>query len=220
MPLPSQLDPSRISTRRVVVVGATAILLVSVAVGLSYRAERARLKAALWTIEYLTVPPRDRLKFQAEGIRTPPTLSADRADLKPEDEVIGVEVDGRARAYRLKAMLGRSDHVVNDVLGGKPVSVTYCDLSGCVRGFGGPGEAPLTIDQAGIYKNKMTLKVDGVVYVQDDGEVVEHDEGRSVVPFPFDEVPLTRTTWGAWKAGHPGTDVYVGTGVDSSDASK
>src|SRR5579875_3244686 len=129
MPLPSHLSPSRISTRRVASIGGAALLVASATVALIYRSERARLKASLLTFESLTVPPRDRLKFWAEGIRTPPALPADRADLKPEDEVLGVEMGGHARAYRLKGMLGRSDHIVNDVLGGKPVSVTFCDLS-------------------------------------------------------------------------------------------
>ena len=49
-------------------------------------------------------------------------------DVLDEYYVVGVELDGESRAYPIN-MLSRPDHhVVNDVLGGQPIAVTWCGL--------------------------------------------------------------------------------------------
>jgi hypothetical protein len=54
----------------------------------------------------------------------PATLSAGEAEfLQPEDEVFGVVVEGRARAYPVTMI--SYHHVVNDSIGGVPIAVTY-----------------------------------------------------------------------------------------------
>jgi hypothetical protein len=50
--------------------------------------------------------------------------------LKPWDEVIGLERDGRARAYPLKLL--NWHEVVNDSFGG-PIVVTFCPLCNSCR---------------------------------------------------------------------------------------
>src|SRR5215831_3567798 len=79
-----------------------------------------------------------------ETIQRPPVLKATAAKLKPEETVIGVEVGGRARAYRLAALEDHRRHLVNDLVGGVPVSVAYCNMSHCVRVYTDPqGSQPL-----------------------------------------------------------------------------
>ena len=52
---------------------------------------------------------------------------ADNIELLPEVEaVIAVEINGDARAYPVRAMVWHE--IVNDTVGGVPVSVTYCPL--------------------------------------------------------------------------------------------
>ncbi len=48
--------------------------------------------------------------------------------LVPSDRVIGVAIDGEARAYPLRLL--RWHETVNDVVGGRPIAVTYSPLSG------------------------------------------------------------------------------------------
>ena len=53
-----------------------------------------------------------------------------------DQPVIGVTAGGRHRAYLVRALsLGAKSHIVNDVVGGVPVSVTYCDIYTCTRLF-------------------------------------------------------------------------------------
>ena len=54
----------------------------------------------------------------------PRTVPADRADfLRSDDEVYGIVVAERARAYSISMLAYH--HVVNDVIAGTPVAVTY-----------------------------------------------------------------------------------------------
>src|SRR5438105_7303951 len=76
--------------------------------------------------------------FIVPGIDRPAAVPADEADLDANTEVIGVVVGGKARAYVLAALRGPMHHVVNDVLGADPVTVTYSDRADCVRVFTGP----------------------------------------------------------------------------------
>jgi hypothetical protein len=59
-----------------------------------------------------------------------PARARDRADraltLSERDPVISVEINGDARAYPLRIMMYHE--IVNDVVGGAPVVVTYCPL--------------------------------------------------------------------------------------------
>jgi hypothetical protein len=46
--------------------------------------------------------------------------------LPPEEAVVALEINGDARAYPVRAMIWHE--IVNDVVGGVPVSITYCPL--------------------------------------------------------------------------------------------
>lgn len=48
------------------------------------------------------------------------------AHLKPDERVIGVVINGDARAYPINIL--SSHEIVNDVVGGEPVAVTWCPL--------------------------------------------------------------------------------------------
>ncbi len=63
------------------------------------------------------IPPIDRPKFK------PVDEITHLADTEP---VIGLEIDGEARAYPLQMMTWHE--IVNDTFGTKPVAVTYCPL--------------------------------------------------------------------------------------------
>jgi len=51
--------------------------------------------------------------------------------LNPDDPVFGVEINGDARAYPLR--IANWHEMVNDVVGGVPVSLAYCTLCGSAR---------------------------------------------------------------------------------------
>ena len=145
----------------------------------------------------------------AECVDRPPVLTAAEAALGGGEEVIGVEVGGRARAYRLGAFRFPSPHIVNDLIGGVPVSVTYCDSRDCARVYTDPhGSAPLDITQAGLRDGRMVVRVGGVLYDHESGRPLE--AVPCVTASPFQPLLATQTTWDEWRRWHPGTDLYAG----------
>jgi hypothetical protein len=47
-------------------------------------------------------------------------------DLAPQEPVIGLQINGDARAYPLRLLIWHE--IANDIVGGVPVAVTYCPL--------------------------------------------------------------------------------------------
>ena len=70
-------------------------------------------------------PPRDGIP----SIDRPDFIPAAQANfLKAKDRIIGIQVNGEARAYPIKIL--NWHEIVNDTIQGKPVSVTFCPLCG------------------------------------------------------------------------------------------
>jgi len=146
---------------------------------------------------------------RAQPVFRPPILKATEAKMRPDERVIGVEAGGIARAYRLAAFDDASGHLVNDLIGGVPVSVAYSNLSDCVRVYTDPeGSVPLDAEVTGLYNDEMIVKLRGSSYFHQSGEPVE--PGKNPLPVPYRLLTPTRTTWKEWTQQHPATGVYVG----------
>jgi hypothetical protein len=142
----------------------------------------------------------------APGVSRPPMRAAKDAGLEDEAPVVGVVVAGKARAYSLAALSHISRHVVNDRLGDVPVTVTYCDLYQCLRIFTDEGRTEaLELSQGGRGTDGLVLLYGGTFYNQSTGERTSPGD-----PLPLRPVPHEQTTWKAWRAKHPETDVYTG----------
>ncbi len=127
-------------------------------------------------------------------------------DLRPDDEVIGIERDGIARAYPLKLL--RRHEVVNDTLGG-PQLITYCPVC----------DAGLVTDRT-VAGQTRTFGVSGYLYR---ANLVLYDEesgslwsqlGARAIQGPLTGTRLDRTgsavtTWGDWQTETPETSVLV-----------
>ncbi len=142
------------------------------------------------------------------SIVQPPVLPANEVTLDDDTPVIGVLASGRARAYLVEAFEHVPDsHIVNDLLGEVPISVTHCDLSRCTRVFTDSTRGrPLQLSGGGRKSNRLVLKVGGRLYRQETSEPVD-GEGPA---FPYREHPAELVAWGAWRRAHPETDVYMG----------
>jgi len=59
------------------------------------------------------------------SIDNPKFLAAEEADgaYQPDEPVLGVEIDGDARAYSIPHLSGHE--IVNDIVGGVPIAVTW-----------------------------------------------------------------------------------------------
>lgn len=133
-------------------------------------------------------------------------LSVQEADavLKPEEDVLGVVVDGEARAYSRTAIT--RPHLYYDTLGGTPLTVTYCIL--CNSGIVFQSELsgrPLHLQPVTAFNNNI------IYYDSQSRNYVQQMEGK-VIAGPqagaqLSAVPAILTTWQAWKALHPYTTV-------------
>ena len=127
------------------------------------------------------------------------------------DEIIGVSVDDKHRAYLVRAftvpdfdtrneemlsLLGR--HVVNDRLGDSPICVTFCDRNLCTRVLQTDGGESSTLRLGGWKDGEMQLIVNGTRFAQNDSSL------------PLKDVAYEVTTWGVWKQAHPDSLVYTG----------
>jgi Protein of unknown function (DUF3179) len=139
----------------------------------------------------------------------PPVVPAAAAKLEPREWIIGVEVQGKARAYRVLAFDDASGHLVNDLIEGVPVSVSFSNLSLCAKVYTGPiGSGLLDAEVTGLRNWQMVIRLARNVYFHDSGEPVE--PARDPTPIPYAMLTPTITSWQAWARLHPDTDVFVG----------
>ncbi|MBO0697297.1 MAG: DUF3179 domain-containing protein, partial [Zavarzinella sp.] len=139
-------------------------------------------------------------------ITDPPAVPAAAAKLADSEPVIGVTAGGKARAYRRSALEHVHYHVVNDLLGGVPVTVTRCDRKQCTRVFTGDGTRALRL-RVGGYADGLLVKAGDRTYRQEDGKPTAGPEAGTV---PFRPFAFVEATWAEWRAAHPDTDVVLG----------
>jgi len=143
-------------------------------------------------------------------VMTPPEkqqiLSPDQADdlLDPDTHVLGLYHNGEARAYP-RNLLARP-HYLNDEVGGKRVTISYCILCNSGVAFEAELEGrPLNLRALTATNNNIIyFEPDRGNFIQQlDGEVFEGpDAGKGLK-----ELPLLITSWREWKALHPDTRV-------------
>ncbi len=139
------------------------------------------------------IPSIDRPRFQA----------ADQATLSDGDKVIGVYHRGQARVYPQRILVWHE--IVNDELGGDALSITYCPLTGTALGFkrgdtefGVSGK--LVNSNLVMYDRATDSEWPQILGVAIDGPLANQG---------LEEFRVFWTTWGAWKARHPETEVLT-----------
>ncbi len=121
------------------------------------------------------------------------------------DSVIGISLNGDVRAYPLKILVWHE--IVNDVVGGVPIAITYCPLcystqafirqiNGTTVQFGTSGK---------LYNNNLVMydRLTKSLWSQIWGQAIEGD----LTGHKLQRVPIDVTTWGAWKKLHSNTMV-------------
>ena len=147
-------------------------------------------------------PPRDGIP----SLDNPKFVTADAATyLKGGDRVLAISINGIAHAYPIRIL--NYHEIVNDVIGGTAVVVTYCPLCGSGAAF-----------EATIKGRKYQFGVSGLLYNSD---VLMYDrETKSLwsqlmiqaVTGPMkgtrlQQLPLSHTSWQEWVERHPDTRV-------------
>lgn len=141
------------------------------------------------------------------ALTTPQVVSAAEANrfLGPGNLVLGVTVNGEARAYPHNVLWWHE--IVNDVLGGKPITVSYCPLTG----------SGMVYDPA-IAGSTLSFGTSGLLF---DNNLILYDRatdslwsqmrvqaicGKLISTVPA-LLPVVQSTWQAWSSLHPETTV-------------
>lgn len=147
--------------------------------------------------------------FMVPPLQRPPLQAAEAAVLADDQDIIGIVVNGAARAYSTRAMSAMRYHVVNDSIAGTSATVTYCDRTDCVKVFGLKGAAdPLSLSIAGWNGEELVLALDGRTYSQTSEEI------------PLEPLPYQRMTWKEWRELHPETLVFANPGAGAGNATE
>lgn len=134
-----------------------------------------------------------------------------RKYLVEADPVIGVVLGGQARAYPLRLL--NWHEIVNDVLGGRQIAVTYNPLSDGTAVFDrAAGGETLRFGVSGLLYDSNLLLYDRrpggrgeSLWSQLRAEAVAGPAAARGESLPI--LPCLRTTWGAWLRRHPETTV-------------
>lgn len=190
-------------------VGVVALLFVWRAVSLKEGDDGTELAGGVYSEarsimgdKYL-VPPGDIFDLGLTSGELPPLTNPEftsvaNADTVLADELYGIalEVEGVARFYPVQVL--NWHYVVNDVVNGKRLAVTYDTLTGSAAVF----EAEdLTFKVAGkVYNNNALLEDNkGNLWYQIRGQaIVGENAGATLTAYPFQMV-----RWSDWKNEHP-----------------
>jgi len=143
------------------------------------------------------------------ALKNPPFIPASQAtNLSHDEMVFGVSINGDTRAYPFRIMDWHE--MANDVVGGQPVSLSYCTLCGAGilfdtrRANGGA----FTFGSSGFLYRSNKLMYDHQtqnLWSNLTGKPVMGDLVGKGMELPV--LPLVVTTWGEWLAKNPDTKV-------------
>lgn len=138
------------------------------------------------------------------ALDSPQFVSLAETQFGDDELIIGLEINGDTRAYPY-AILNWHE-IVNDVVGGVPVAVTYCPLcetnSVFIRKLGGL-ETTFGVS-GGLYHSCLVMydRATESLWVQPWGTPIA---GKHLSSPQLERVPAVRTTLGKWRKSHPAT---------------
>jgi thiol-disulfide isomerase/thioredoxin len=152
----------------------------------------------------------DRLRGRELAAQLPPLdhpthkAAAAATHMRDDDWVLGVVVAGRACAYPWWVI--KNYHVVNDVIGGVPVAVSFCEQ--CSGGAAFRSERKgrvLGMAVAGVYNGTIVLKdrETGTLWAPFSGRGLE----GPLAGEKLDRLPVALAHWDEWTTRHPTTEV-------------
>ena len=146
-------------------------------------------------------PPRDGIP----AINTPRFVAASDALMDAADRVLGLTMEGVARAYPISIL--NWHEVVNDRVRGHPVLVSYCPLCGSGMAFDAMvDDRPLTFGVSGLLYNS------DVLFYDRETQSLWSQISRHAISGPLrgqrlHQLSLDHTSWADWLSRHPDTTV-------------
>jgi len=144
------------------------------------------------------------------ALTNPKLIPADQADYITDKELVfGISINGDTRAYPYRFMDWHE--MLNDTIGGVPLSLAYCTLCGSgilyktdIRA----DEEPIVFGSSGFLYRSNKLMYDQKTHTlwnQFNGQPVAGKLANSGIE--LEVLPLVTTSWGEWKKQHPNTKV-------------
>ena len=137
------------------------------------------------------------------SIDEPQFQSAGAASLDDGDVVFGVERGGEAKAYPQYILV--QHEIANDTVGGDPVAVTYCPLTGTAQGFE-RGETTFGVSGRLVNSNLTMYDRDTDSWWPQMLATAIRGPRRGET---VEEFRVVWTTWGEWRAAYPDTVVLT-----------
>ena len=132
------------------------------------------------------------------GLNNPEFGGIDDIQLKPDERVLVLHIDGTVYGFPLLHMSGAGEHIVNCSLDGLAISVAHCNEADVSRVFQGDANTRrLDLSQAGLFKNELRL-----VHSDDEYQISD----KSV---PLDDVQFAEMTWSEFKSEYSDGLVYM-----------
>ncbi len=146
--------------------------------------------------------------------------AADAKFMDDDDLVLAVDHAGVVRAY--PTFILNHHEIVNDVIAGTPVAITWCPLCGSGLAF----ERVLDGSAVEFGVSGVLNESDLVMYDRRSNSLWQQISARAFIGpcrgRTLTAFPVAMTTWGEWKAAHPATEVLstdTGSGADYSEKS-
>lgn len=148
-------------------------------------------------------------KDAVPALSNPDFVTVGEGDLiwRPSVRVLGVVINGEARAYPEPILWWHE--IINDTLGGRRITVSYCPLTGSGLVFDPVVDGEfVTFGTSGLlFENNLVMYDRGKresLWPQLNGAAVCETAAEGQV---LSLLPLVETTWTAWKQLYPGTTV-------------
>lgn len=126
--------------------------------------------------------------------------------------VFGVVVDGEARAYPKHIM--EVHEMVNDTLGGREIGMPYCTLCGSAQAYF-TDEVPEGFEVIELRTSGLLSRSNKVMFDLHTFSVFDTFLGTALSgplqdeEFVLEMITVVTSTWGEWKAAHPGTTIVA-----------
>lgn len=147
-------------------------------------------------------PPKDGIP----ALDMPDVITASEADyLEDTDRVLGIEIRGRARAYPIRIL--NHHEIVNDVVGGEMIAVTWCPLCGSGVAFESEVDGhALEFGVSGLLYNSDVLMYDHQTQSLW-SQIMKTAVTGEMKGTKLTTISLVHTTWRDWHSKHPDTEV-------------
>ncbi len=142
---------------------------------------------------------------------------------EPEDEVVGVEIDGDVRAYPIRYL--NYHEIINDRVGRTPIAATWCPLCGSVVVYDrrpAAGSLPDGVEDPGTLEFGVSGKLaddDLVMYDRETESEWKQSLGEAIAGqlegASLEILPATTTTWARFSDDHPDAVVMAEPGGES-----